>query len=242
MKYFLANIGQAKAIEVKIFSGIIEMEQIKNFLKECLKNEQISFLSLTSEKINELTEKFTIYLQELKRWNRAYNLTSIKDEREIIIKHFFDSLLYLYYIPDKNLSIADVGSGAGFPGVPMAIVKEKLKISLIEPSWKKCAFLKNIKKKLHLDNISVYQSKAEDMEEKFNIVVCRAVWSIKDFIGNCEHLLKENGFFVISKALKLQDELKQLPCKFKSEIKEFALPISNEMAKRFIIKIERCEY
>ncbi|GAB6182772.1 16S rRNA (guanine(527)-N(7))-methyltransferase RsmG [Thermodesulfovibrio hydrogeniphilus] len=218
------------------------MEQLKNFLKDCLKNEQLGFLNLTPDMLNNSIEKFLLYLQELKKWNRAYNLTAIENEKEIIVKHFMDSLLYLCYIPDEKLCIADVGSGAGFPGVPIAIVREKLKITLIEPSWKRSAFLKNIKKKLKLNNIFVYQSKAEEIEEKFDIVIIRAVWSTKDFVENCEHLLKKNGFFIISKGLKLQDELKNLPRNFKAEFTEFSLPISNEMPKRFIIKIERCEY
>jgi len=80
---------------------------------------------------NEILEKFIIYLNELKKWNKTYNLTSIENNVEIIIKHFLDSLLYLCFIPEKQLSIADVGSGAGFPGVPIAIcLRPDLKNSL----------------------------------------------------------------------------------------------------------------
>ncbi len=220
---------------------LVEVEHLQNFLKECLKDEQFRFLNLPSERLNQLSEKFILYLQELKKWSRAYNLTAIEDEKEIIVKHFMDSLFYLCYIPDEKLIIADVGSGAGFPGVPMAVVREKLRVSLIDPSWKRCAFLKNIKKKLQLGNIFVYQAKAKEIDEKFDIVISRAVWSIRDFIENCEHLIKENGFFIISKALKMQEELKELPHNFKAEFKKFTLPLSNESPKRFIIKIERCE-
>lgn len=184
------------------------MEELKSFLKQCLNlNDEVAI------------EKFLIYLKELKKWNKAYNLTSIEDEKEIVVKHFLDSLFYLWFIPEKPFSITDVGSGAGFPGVPIAIVREDLKIALIEPSWKKVAFLKNLKRKLELKNIEVYQSKAEEVREKFDIVISRALWSIKEFVQRCKHLLKDGGFFLISKSLKLQQEIDELPKEYEVEIK-----------------------
>ncbi|MDI6714752.1 MAG: 16S rRNA (guanine(527)-N(7))-methyltransferase RsmG [Thermodesulfovibrio sp.] len=204
------------------------MSDLKDFLKLHLKLSDDS-----------VADKFLIYLTELKKWNKNYNLTSIEDEKEIIVKHFLDSLLYLSFIPEKSLNIADIGSGAGFPGVPIAIVREDLKISLIESSWKKCAFLKNIKRKLKLPNIAVYQAKAEEIEAKFDIVVSRALWSMKEFIEKCKNLLEENGYFLISKSLKLQEEIKELPQEYKVQIKEFDLPLIN--GKRYIVRIEKCE-
>ncbi|GAB5045944.1 16S rRNA (guanine(527)-N(7))-methyltransferase RsmG [Thermodesulfovibrio sp. TK110] len=203
------------------------MENLETFIKQCL--------NLNDEAV---VDKFLLYIAELKKWNKAYNLTSIEDEREIVVKHFLDSLLYLYFIPKEPLSIADVGSGAGFPCVPIAIVRADLKIALIEPSWKKCAFLKNLKRKLELTNIEVYQAKAQEINEKFDIVVSRAVWSIKEFVEKCEHLLKKGGCFLISKSLKLQEEIKDLPERYRIQTKEFDLPWVD--GKRYIVKIERC--
>lgn len=126
------------------------MQDLKEFLKQSL--HYIATLSVLSQNNqekcfnNEILEKFIIYLNELKKWNKTYNLTSIEDDVAIIIKHFLDSLLYLCFIPEKQLSIADVGSGAGFPGVPIAIVRPDLKITLIEPSWKKVRFFEKHKK------------------------------------------------------------------------------------------------
>jgi len=204
------------------------MNDLKDFLK--------LYLKLSDDAVSD---KFLIYLKELKKWNKTYNLTSIEDEKEIIVKHFLDSLLYLSFITEKSLNIADIGSGAGFPGMPIAIVREDLKISLIEPSWKKCVFLKNIKTKLELPNIEIYQAKSKEVEGKFDIVVSRALWSMKELIENCKHLLKENGYFLISKSLKLQEELKDLPKEYKVKIKEFDLPLIN--GKRYIVRIEKCE-
>lgn len=221
------------------------MHDLRNFLVQSLiKLNDLLNLSWDKERIDNISDKFLIYLSELKKWNKAYNLTSIENEREIVIKHFIDSLLYLSFIPDKPLTIADVGTGAGFPGVPIAIVMPFLNITLIEPSWKKCAFLKNIKRTLKLENIKVEKSKAEEIQAEFDIVLSRALWNIGDFIQNCSHLLKKDGYFLISKAIKIQEELKSLPKKCKAEIKEFDLPdinSSHKGGKRYIIKIEKCE-
>lgn len=218
------------------------MEKIEDFFKKYIQGEIAEALNLTENEINQTISKFVVYLGELQKWNKAYNLTSITDEREIIVKHFIDSLLYLYYIPEKPLKLADIGSGAGFPGIPIAVVRPCLQIKLIEPSWKKSAFLKHVIRKLELKNTEVIQAKAQQIDEKFDIVISRALWSIKDFIENCSHLLKEKGYFIISKALKLQEELKESPSKFHIEIKEFILPevnVFSERAKRAIIKL--CE-
>ncbi|HHW21167.1 16S rRNA (guanine(527)-N(7))-methyltransferase RsmG [Thermodesulfovibrio thiophilus] len=217
------------------------MQDLKEFLKQSL--NYIATLSVLSQNNqekcfnNEILEKFIIYLNELKKWNKTYNLTSIEDDVAIIIKHFLDSLLYLCFIPEKQLSIADVGSGAGFPGVPIAIFRPDLKITLIEPSWKKSAFLKNIKNKLELKHVDIIQENAEVIREKFDIVVSRALWSIKDFVEKCSHLIKINGYFLISKSLKINEEMKKLPAYFETETNEFVLPVFN--AKRFIVKLKK---
>lgn len=224
-----------------------DIQDINDFFKQSLSKELVEelLLPVNLSNIDEFTYPFIVYLGELKRWNRVYNLTALEEEREIVIKHFIDSLLYLYFIRDKDLIIADVGSGAGFPGIPIAIVRTNLKVKLIEPSWKKCAFLRNIKRKLKLNNIEVLEAKAEDLSEKFDIVVSRALWSIRDLIKKCSNLLRDRGFFLVSKSLKIDEELKNLPSEVKIAIKEFTLPkvfnFSKE-SKRFIIKIEDAHF
>lgn len=222
------------------------MQKIEEFLKKCLKEEIIEVLNISADekKIDEVADKFILYLKELKKWNKTYNLTSIEDEKQIIVKHFIDSILYLSFIPQKPLKIADIGTGAGFPGVPISLVSPFLKIVLIEPSWKKCAFLKNIKRKLKIENIEIIRAKAEEVHNGFDIITSRALWSIRDFIKNCEPLLKKDGYFLISKSLKFEEEIKELPEAYKAEIKDFELPYLNSSqkgGKRYIIKIEKCE-
>ena len=91
----------------------------------------------------EQINAFMIYLSELKKWNKAYNLTGLEKDEDIIIKHFLDSLLYLKAIPNGEIRIADIGSGAGFPGIPIKILRPEIEMFLIEPSRKKSAFLKS---------------------------------------------------------------------------------------------------
>ncbi|MCS7203802.1 MAG: 16S rRNA (guanine(527)-N(7))-methyltransferase RsmG [Thermodesulfovibrio sp.] len=209
------------------------MQKLREFIKIYLSEYLFQFK--IKEDIEIVLDKFISYLQELKKWNKTYSLTSITDEQEIVVKHFIDSLLYLCFIPEEFVKVADVGSGAGFPGIPIGIVRANINLTLIEPSWKKVAFLKNVKRKLQLKNIDILQAKAEEVNEKFDIVVSRALWSIKDFIKNCKHLI-EKGSLIISKSIKIEEELKEIPKNVKIEIKEFILPIFN--AKRFIIKLE----
>src|SRR5208282_5320201 len=132
----------------------------------------------------DTVDRFLSYLFELKKWNRAYNLTALKSDRDIIAKHFFDSLLFLKVFPEDSGNVCDVGSGAGFPGIPIAIVRPDISITLIEPSRKKCAFLRNIKKVINLNNVAVLEARVEDMKDSdfFNIAVTRALFSINEFI------------------------------------------------------------
>lgn len=179
---------------------------------------------------------FMKYLYELKRWSSAYNLTALKRDEEIITKHFFDSLLYLKVISAGNYNICDVGSGAGFPGMPMAIVNPKLKIALVEPSRKKCAFLRHIKRTLSVNNVDVLESRIEDVKDRlFDIAVTRALFSAHELIKKTKHAVKENGFFVLNKGPAFKDEIKGLPDNVKLEITTVALPGTS--LQRNIIKI-----
>lgn len=194
-------------------------------------------LELGIEPSESITGSFYRYLHELKKWNRAYNLTSLKSDEDIITKHFFDSLLYLKAIPEGQWSICDIGSGAGFPGMPMAIVKPELGIALIEPSRKKTAFLRHMKRALSLNNTEVIESRVEDVRDKlFDIAVTRALFSIKDLIKKAGHVLKKEGFFVLNKGPKLEDEISRLPDNVKFEVITITLPCTS--LQRNLIKVK----
>ena len=104
---------------------------------------------------------FMTYLAVLKEWNRKFNLTGIKKDEDIIIKHFLDSLLYLRFLPGENIHVADIGTGAGFPGIPLRIIRPDLKLYLIESSIKKCLFLNQLLKVLHMKHVIVLEKRAE---------------------------------------------------------------------------------
>lgn len=215
---------------------------MEEFIYQSLKKTFNEILDVPIEEkiLQEASSKFKVYIDELIRWNRAYSLTSIEEPKEIVTKHFMDSLLFLCFTPVEDFNLADIGSGAGFPGLPIAIVRPALKIILIEPSWKKTAFLKNIRRRLNLKNVEIIQSRAEEVEEKFHIVVSRALWSANELIRRTSHLLEEGGYYILSKSRKLDEELRELKDSVKFEIREFNLKASeasSEPIKRAIIKI-----
>lgn len=195
---------------------------------------------LSELKINpsvEIIEKFIIFLHQLKKWNRTYNLTAIRKDEDIIIKHFLDSLLYLRFIPDGCWNICDIGSGAGFPGLPMAIVRSELNITLLEPSGKKAAFLRHIKRILSLDNVKIIESRVEDIKGTvFDIAVTRALFKVSELLIKAEHII-ENGFFIMNKGPALIDEIKEIPADIKIEIVPVILPLTS--INRNIVKIMR---
>lgn len=192
--------------------------------------------ALDIEPTGRLIGYFETYLRELKRWNQTYNLTALKNDRDIVIKHFLDSLLYLRFLPSGKHSIADVGSGAGFPGIPLALVRNELSVSLIEPTRKKVAFLKNSKRELSLENVEVIGARVEEVEGRnFDVVVTRALFSVKDFIEKAGHLVKENGFCLVSKGPRVEEELKDLPPSVRYEVVKVLLPLTD--LNRSLIKI-----
>lgn len=176
----------------------------EELLKDCLKE-----LNLPCSE--EHVKAFMVYLSDLKKWNRAYSLTALTQDRDIIIKHFLDSLLYLRLIPDGQLSLADIGSGAGFPGIPLKIVRPELNVALVEPSKKKAAFLRTIIRNLKLSGITVCNARVENLDDKhianYDVVVSRATFSIVEFLGLACPLANNNGVLIISKGPKVSGDL-----------------------------------
>ena len=171
-------------------------------------------------------QSFMIYLSELKKWNKAYNITALKTDEEIIIKHFLDSLLYLKAMPQGNIKLADIGTGGGFPGIPMKIMRPEIGLTLIEPSRKKASFLRNIVRTTGLSEISVLQKRIEQLGEDFNncfdLIVSRATFGIKEFLDMACPFLNDAGRLVISKGPKAEDELRQI-----STAKSSISPVEN---------------
>jgi 16S rRNA (guanine527-N7)-methyltransferase len=154
---------------------------------------------------------FMTYLSELRKWNRAHNLTGLKRSGDIIIKHFLDSLLFIKVIPPGVRTLADVGSGAGFPGIPLKIAIPDLQVYLIEPTQKKAIFLRHICSRLGLEGIEVISGRIEGVEGlKVDVAVTRALFSVGDFLEKAGGILKEGGVLILSKGPKVDEEVKRL--------------------------------
>lgn len=163
-------------------------------------------LKQACKKINiEITDamldQFALYADLLKEWNEKMNLTAITDREEVYEKHFYDSLLPL----DETIhgKIADIGSGAGFPGIVWKIVRPDLKVSLVEPTGKRCTFLKEVIAQLKLTDITVFNERAEehvkDHREQYDVVTARAVANLRVLAELCVPLVKKDGIFLTMK-------------------------------------------
>ena len=154
---------------------------------------------------------FAIYLNELELWGKKINLFRRKNQKEIIIKDFLDSLSIAKY-PEKSSSIMDYGSGAGFPGIPLKIVREDLNIVLWEATKKKVYFLRNAIRKLKLQNIEAYWTedpilKRKDLSSFFDLVVSRAVGSISQIAQETYSYLKNGGILLAMKGKRGAEEV-----------------------------------
>lgn len=201
-------------------------------------------VSLTPKEI----ELFKTYLMELKRWGSKTNITAIRDDLEIVIKHFIDSLSPLKYIPQDS-SLLDIGSGGGFPGIPLKIANPSLDVTLLDSTLKKVNFQKHIIRLLHLDKIKVVHGRAEDKDMHgktgitFDVVISRAFSGLGKFLAIGEPYLKKDGILIAMRGREAKRELaenEEVLTRLKLmlvDTDEFYLPYLNE--KRSLIILAR---
>ena len=197
------------------------------------------FIELEIEITDARLNAFMTFLDVLKEWNRKFNLTGIKKDEDIIVKHFLDSLLYLKFLPEGNMHIADIGTGAGFPGIPLKIIRPELTLSLIDSSIKKSLFLGQVLKLLHLQDVAVLEKRVEQTVVDRDILpvdvaVTRAVFSLKEFVQNMTGLIREGGILIHSKGPKAYEEIKEVDA-FRHVITPCRLPFTK--IKRNIVVI-----
>jgi len=144
-------------------------------------------------------DQLLAYLELLNKWNRAYNLTAVRDPQQMISKHLLDSLAIAPYLVGQRL--IDVGTGGGLPGVPMSILFPQREFHLLDSNGKKTRFLFQVKTALGLDNMTIHQARVEHLrgEEPFDAVLSRAFASLEDMVSGCQHLLVEGGHFLAMK-------------------------------------------
>jgi len=156
-------------------------------------------------------EKLHEYLALLAKWNRTYNLTAIRDPLKMVTHHLLDSLAVLPELPAGRL--ADVGSGAGLPGIPIAIAEPQRAVALAEANQKKSAFLRQAVMELGLGNAEVHQGRAENWrpQARFAVVISRGVAELAEFLAACRHLVAPGGVLVAMKGVYPHQELMRLP-------------------------------
>ncbi len=198
-------------------------------------------INITELQLNQLDK----YYQLLVEWNNKVNLTRIIEEKDVYLKHFYDSITLVKAAElSKTITLCDIGTGAGFPGIVIKIVFPTLSITLVDSLLKRINFLNLVIKELKLENIIAIHSRAEDFvkynKNKYDLVTCRAVSKLYNLIPYSIPLLKKGGYFIPMKANCADeiDEAKNIINKYNAKIEsiiEFKLPFEN--SNRTLIKI-----
>lgn len=178
------------------------------------------------------------HLALVQKWNRVHNLTAIRDPEMMLMGHVLDSLAVVPYITGPR--VADVGSGAGFPGIPLALSRPDWRITLIESNHKKAAFLQQARIDLQLKNVEVVNSRAEEFQlrDGFDTVISRAFASLVDFAGLAGHLaLRSSGRLAAMKGVYPHEELRQLGGRFAVE-KILPVMVPGLAAERHLVIIK----
>lgn len=182
------------------------------------------------------------YVALLKKWNATYNLTAIRDERQMVTQHLLDSLSVLPVLQESGLAgrrWADIGSGAGLPGIPLAVVRPDLEMSLVETVEKKSAFQRQAKIELGLVNVTVVNRRVEDVAGgQFDAVISRAFADLAEFVRLAGHLLTQGGRLYAMKGLLPEDEISRLPPGW-TLVESAALNVPGLDVQRHLLVIER---
>jgi 16S rRNA (guanine527-N7)-methyltransferase len=185
-------------------------------------------------------DKFVIHALELMKWNQKINLTAITDPFEIAVKHFLDSIVPVTIIP-SNASLLDIGSGGGFPGIPLKIIWPSLSVTLIDASRKKVSFLKHIIRILELKNIDALHVRAEGFANKpgvaktFDVIISRAFSSMTTFAMTALPFLKKEGVIIAMRGNMSDDDIRLL----RSSINKRHAILMDDDAEAFEISVKR---
>ncbi len=222
----------------------IEIIDFKKFLKESANSIGIH---LASEPLN----MFEVYKNVLKEWNTSrVNLTSIEDDEGIVFKHFIDSLVFskAFKISDKEFTLLDLGSGAGFPGVPIKIAFRNVQLTLVDSQKKRALFLAVLLPRLGLSNINIFNSRGEELSrdvrfrEQFDFVTMREFGKVPLNIEIGLPFVKVGGYLVLwkgEKDLAEFDKYKELISELGASLEEIYPYNLNDSIKRYIVKVKK---
>ncbi|SCC15946.1 16S rRNA (guanine(527)-N(7))-methyltransferase RsmG [Kosakonia oryziphila] len=165
----------------------------------------------------EQQKQLVAYVELLHKWNKAYNLTSVRDPNEMLIRHILDSIVVAPYL--QGTRFIDVGTGPGLPGIPLSIVRPESHFTLLDSLGKRVRFLRQVQHELKLSNVEPVQSRVEDFpaEPPFDGVISRAFASLNDMVNWCHHLPGEEGRFYALKGLLPEEEIALLPAELSVE-------------------------
>lgn len=179
------------------------------------------------------------YLALLDRWNRTYNLTAVRDPQDMVAKHLLDSLAMHPYVRDVA-TLADLGSGPGLPGIPLAIAMPELQVTLVESSGKKARFLREAVRTLGLGNARVAESRAEALAEPgaYAAITARALATLADILAVGGHLLASDGRLLAMKGARPDEEIAALPAGWRLQAVH-PLTVPGLAAQRHLVMVER---
>lgn len=189
-------------------------------------------LTLTAQQADPLLA----YLQALIKWNRAYNLTAIRDPLEMVDKHLLDSLSILPHVDDRDF--IDIGTGAGLPGMVVALMRPQLAVDLLDANGKKTRFLRQFAAERGLTNVRVLNTRCELHQGRYGQICSRAFASLQDMVAGTRHLLDAGGHWLAMKGHVPNDELQALPAEIALE-KTLALRVPFQADARHLIVLSR---
>lgn len=181
-------------------------------------------------------ERLLDYRELLERWNSAYNLTAIREDRAQVNLHLLDSLAILPYVHGRSL--ADLGTGPGLPGIPLALAEPAREVLMVDSNGKKVRFLREAIRSLKLGNAKALQSRVEEVEGTFECITARAFASLADMLGWGGHLLAPGGTWLAMKGKHPEDELAGVPAGFSVE-KIHTLSVPGVEGERHLVVIRR---
>jgi len=185
---------------------------------------------------DQMIDQLMTYLNLVEKWNRVYNLTAIRERDEMIKLHFLDSLSILNHVHVKN--ILDVGSGAGFPGIVLAITKPELKVTVMDSVNKKTTFMQQVKSELALTNLDVVNSRVEDYQPitLFEAVTSRAFSNLKNMMSLTQHTLQKEGVWLAMKSKDVKEELEEFE---KNQYTLIPLEVPFINAERYLVILKK---
>jgi len=186
----------------------------------------------------EAPARLARYLELIEKWNRVHNLTAVRDPAQMVVVHVLDSLSVLPHL-DGCARILDVGTGPGLPGIPVAIARPGTRVTLLDSSHKKCAFLEQARIELSLDNVDVVCERIEQWQpaDLYDAVVSRAFSELSDFVVQARHAVAPGGRMIAMKGVYPFDEIARVPASHKvAQVLELHVPELD--AKRHVVFLE----